>query len=101
MMTTVTTTTTTAASMGLGTGTIAVMTLIAFLTIKELSNSALTEDHDENDQQYKHPRLRLMAERLNIVVYPLLFIFAAIVMEKVLTILVDGFEIWGYSALWG
>ena len=79
MISTVTTTTvstvTTTVGMAASLGLIAVLTLIVFLVAKELAGA--------DDR----PRLQLLSRALNVAIFPLLIVFTAIVVAKVVEVL--------------
>ncbi|MFO8010449.1 MAG: hypothetical protein R6U89_06495 [Dehalococcoidia bacterium] len=87
MITTVTTATTTItiAHFAAMAGIIAIAALIIFLIAKELIGSAATDTEDEGSKW--GGRAKMLTERINIAIYALLFVFAAIVVTQVITIL--------------
>ncbi len=100
MVTTITATTLSAAEMGTDMGIIATAALISFLVIKELSNSAAVTELDNAKRYDRWYRFKTLAGRVNIFIYPLLFIFAMIVTYRVMDVLCDGFTgsgFWAFS----
>ena len=89
MITTVTTATTTitAAHFATMAGIIAIAGLILFLVAKELLGSAKAEIDDPDVGPIREGKTKLLTERINIAIYSLLFVFAAIVATQVITIL--------------
>ena len=89
MITTVTTATTTitAAHFATMAGIIAIAGLILFLVAKELLGSAKVEAEDSTSGPAREGRAKLLTEKINIAIYSLLFVFAAIVATQVVTIL--------------
>lgn len=79
MISTVTTTTvstiTTAVGTAVSLGLIAVLVLISFLVAKELASAD------------GHPRLQRLSRLLNVAIVPLLMVFTAIVVAKVVEVL--------------
>ena len=85
--TTTTTTTAVAGQIGAVTGIIAVITLIILLAAKELLSSVGGEEPSVVETSGWVGKARFLAEKINISIYPLLFVFGAIVCTHVLTIL--------------
>lgn len=84
MITTVTTVTTMAnASMAYGFGILATLLLIGLLIAKELSGAAAVSTGSTREMNFAGS----LDKALNVVVIPLLLVFAAIVIDKVLKIL--------------
>jgi len=91
MITTVTTTTTTttvvAAHFATIAGVVAVVALIIFLVMKELLSSTEADGVVSTENSGLAGKARLLADRANIAIFSLLFVFVAIVLTKVLEIL--------------
>ena len=88
MITTVTTTTTVvAAHFATIVGVVAIVALIIFLVMKELLSSTEADGAVSVDDSGLAGKARLLADRANIAIFPLLFVFVAIVLTKVLEIL--------------
>jgi hypothetical protein len=89
MITTITTTTTTVATAHLATvvGSVAVVILILFLIAKELLSAAEVDSVHSVESSGWMGKSRLLADKANIPIYPLLFVFGAIVVTQVVTIL--------------
>ncbi len=86
--TTTTTTTAIAGNIGAVTGIIAVVTLIILLMAKELlSSSTYGRQLVSVDESPWSLRASLLTERITIPIYALLFVFMAIVMTELVTIL--------------
>ena len=92
MITTVTTTTTTttttvvAAQFATIAGIVAVVALIIFLVGKELFSSAATDNSVSVESGFAG-KAKLLANKTNIAIYSLLFVFVAIVLTKILEVL--------------
>ena len=90
MITTVTTTTTTTvttAHLATVVGSVAVVILILFLVAKELLSSVEVDGVRSVESSGWMGKARLLADKSNIPIYPLLFVFVAIVVTQVMTIL--------------
>ena len=93
MITTVTTTTTTttttvvAAQFATIAGIVAVVALIVFLVIKELLSSAGSNETVTVSESGFAGKARILADKANIAIYSLLFVFVAIVLTKILEVL--------------
>ncbi len=86
--TTTTTTTAVAGQIGAVTGIIAVIALILLLTAKELlSSSSYGHQLAGTSESPWSFRASLLTERITIPIYSLLFVFTAIVITEVVTIL--------------
>ncbi len=90
MITTVTTTVASAVHMGTDMGIIAVATLISLLVVKELAGSSTVTEPDNAEQSDRWYKIKALASRVNVAVYPLLFVFAGLVMYRVIDILTMG-----------
>lgn len=93
MITTVTTTTTTttttvaAANFATIAGIVAVVALIVFLVAKELLSSTEMTGETSVESTGFAAKARMLAAKTNIAIFSLLFVFAAIVVTKVLEVL--------------
>lgn len=91
MVTTVTTTTTTttvvAANFASVAGVVAVVALIVFLVTKELLSAARSEAIMSGADSHFAARAKLLSDKANIVIFSLLFVFAAIVISRVFEVL--------------
>ncbi len=91
MVTTVTTTTTTttvvAANFASVAGVVAVVALIVFLVTKELLSAARSEAMMSGADSGLATRAKLLADKANIVIFSLIFVFAAIVLTRILEVL--------------
>lgn len=64
-----------AVGLAVGLGLIAVLTLIGFLVLKELTSAG------------DHPRLRLLSRLLNVAIIPLFVVFVSVVVARALEVL--------------
>ncbi len=90
MITTVTTTTTTTvatAHLATVVGSVAVVILILFLIAKELLSAAEVDSVHSVESSGWRGKSRLLADKANTPIYPLLFVFGAIVVAEVAAIL--------------
>ena len=68
-------------------GVVAVVSLIIALVVKELLSSTEADGAVSVEDSGRAGRAKLLADKANIVIYSLLFIFGAIVLTKVLEVL--------------
>ncbi len=91
MVTTVTTTTTTttvvAANFASVAGVVAVVALIIFLVTKELLSAARSEAIMSGADSGLVTKAKVLADKSNIVIFSLIFVFGAIVLTRVLEVL--------------
>jgi len=90
MITTVTTTTTTTvatAHLATVVGSVAVVILILFLIAKELLSATEVDSVHSVESPGWMGKSRLLADKANTPIYPLLFVFGAIVVTEVVAIL--------------
>ena len=89
MITAVTTTTTTVVAAHFATVAtiVAVVALIIFLVVKELLSSNEADGAASVEDSDSASKARLLADRANIAIFSLLFVFVAIVLTKVLEVL--------------
>ena len=100
MVTTVTTTTMSAVDMGTDMGLIATIGLISLLVVKELAGSSTVTEPGNAEQSDRWYKLKALASRVNVAVYPLLFVFAGLVTYRVMDILtMEGFANDGFWVL--
>ena len=92
MITTVTTTTTTttttvvAAQFATIAGIVAVVALIVFLVVKELLSSAGSDESVAVESGFAG-KAKLLADKANIAIYSLIFVFVAIVLTKIIEVI--------------